>query len=270
MKALNQFGRFLFSRLPPYNPRLYHLCRRYVSRYDAENNSNIQTNGELRFMQQTLVNCQTVFDVGANVGNWAALALQINPKLTIHCFEPSYATYQRLLAQAFPPSVICNNFGLSSATGERLLYVFENGAGINSLYRREGLEDCRGLAPQELVETVRLDTLDNYCKELDIQAIDYLKTDVEGHELEVFKGATEMLEAGRVRIVQFEYGGCNIDARVLLKDIFRFFGKFDYTLCKLYPEGLRQVAHYDQRLENFQYQNWIAIKHGVEELVHLV
>lgn len=269
MKALNQLNRFLFSRLPRYNPRLYHLCQRYVDRYNGENNSNMQTNGELRLMQQTLVNCRTVFDVGANVGHWTAHALNINPGLNVHCFEPSYVTYQQLLAQRFPPSVICNNFGLSSAPGKKTLHVFEDGAGMNSLYRREGLEDGHGLVPQELTETIRVDTLDRYCEEHEIPAIDFLKLDVEGHELEVLGGASGMLEAGHIKIVQFEYGGCNIDARVLLKDLFAFIQQFDYTLFKLCPEKVRQVARYDQRFENFRYQNWVAVKDGFEDFVCL-
>jgi FkbM family methyltransferase len=220
------------------------------------------TNGELRFMRDVLVECRTVFDVGANVGDWTALALGINPTLTVHCFEPSEATYQRLLARAFPGSVICNDFGLDSVRGERSLYVYEEGAGINTLYRREGLEDSHGLLPPERVEVVQLETVDSYCLERGIEEIDYLKADVEGHELEVFRGASRMLKAGRIRIVQFEYGGCNIDSRVLLKDFFTFFSQYGYRLHKLYPEKLRHMARYDQRLENFHYQNWIAVKVG--------
>jgi hypothetical protein len=96
-----------------------------------------------------------------------------------------------------------------------------------------------------------------------VQFIDFLKVDVEGHELEVFKGTKEMLGKGAIKYIQFEYGGCNIDARMLLKDLFNFFLPYHYTLYKIYPHELRHVPRYDQRLENFQYQNWVAVAKGV-------
>ncbi len=89
----------LWNAIPSRNCHLYALCKRYVDRYNSENNDNIHTNGEWRFMQTILPQCATVFDVGANVGDWTALALDINPRLVIHCFEPSVATFQRLQAR---------------------------------------------------------------------------------------------------------------------------------------------------------------------------
>jgi FkbM family methyltransferase len=248
----------LFYSLVPLNTSIYHLCRRYVDFYRGENNDDISTNGELRLMQQVLPQCHVVFDVGAHIGEWTSLALGINPRLSIHSFEPSEVTYERLVGRSFPASVVCNNFGLSSKAEERVLYLFEEGAGINSLYRRQGLESF-GLTTQRHEETVALDTLDHYCQSWDIEGIDYLKLDVEGHELEVFKGASKMLEDERIRIIQFEYGGANIDARVFLKDMVGFLSEFGYAFHKIYPRRLEKIEHYDQTLENFQYQNWIAV-----------
>jgi len=91
-----------------------------------------------------------------------------------------------------------------------------------------------------------------------------MKVDVEGHELEVFKGAQGMLEKGAVKRIQFEYGGCNIDARMLLKDFFAFCAPYRYAFYKIYPHDLRHIPRYDQRLENFQYQNWVALAPGID------
>ena len=82
--------------LLPRTAFLYRVCKRYVDRYNSENNDNIHTNGEWCFMEFILPQCMIVFDVGANVGDWTALALEINPRLQIHCFEPSAVTFQRL------------------------------------------------------------------------------------------------------------------------------------------------------------------------------
>lgn len=256
-KLVSKFGRKALAWLP-FNSHLFKFCQAYVSRHERTVSSNIEANGELRFMQQYLGDCRMVFDVGANIGTWAWRALNINPQIDLHCFEPGRQTYRHLLANNFPPNVHCNNIGLSSSCGEQELYVFERNSALNSLYRRTGLEDGWKLETQKQSETIKLSTLDTYCKLHDVKLIDLLKVDVEGHELEVFKGGTGLFQQQAIRMVQFEYGGCNIDSRVLLKDLFNFLQPSGYRLYKILPHGLQPVARYDTRLENFQYQNWLA------------
>jgi len=247
-------------KILPKNRHIYSFCKSYVDKYNGENNADIRTNGELRVMQRTLGKCQVVFDIGAHIGEWTKLGLAINHTLKIHCFEPSTRTFEALTANEFPPNVVCNNLGFSSVEGEQTLFVFEGASGLNSLYQRHGLENGWGLETQRQQEQVKLDTLEHYCSRNKISEIDFMKIDVEGHELEVFKGGRQLFENARVKMIQFEYGGCNIDSHVFLKDIFQFFENFDYSFYKIYPEGIRNVPRYDQRLETFQYQNWLIIK----------
>jgi FkbM family methyltransferase len=174
------------------------------------------------------------------------------------------------VSRGFAENVVCRNTGLGSVPGERVLYIFDPGAGTNSLYRREGIASMDSSCGPVATETVLVDTLDHYCEVNDLQAIDYLKLDVEGHELEVCKGASRLLEEGRIAMLQFEYGGCNIDARVLLKDLFGFLQQFGYAMFKLYPTRLQLMRNYDQRFENFQYQNWVAAKPSFPALECLV
>lgn len=93
-----------------------------------------------------------------------------------------------------------------------------------------------------------------------MQQIDLLKLDVEGHELDVLKGAKHMLAQGQIKRIHFEYGGTYIDARILLKNFFDLLLPLGYRCYKIYPNSLHLVERYDQVLENFQYSNWLAIK----------
>jgi FkbM family methyltransferase len=248
-------------RLLPDHPLVYRFCQRYVDRYRGENNGDMTTNGELRFLQQLLPQCRTVFDVGANVGQWARLALSINPQLDLHCFEPSRPTFERLQSVGLPANVACNNFGLGAAAEETTLFVFGDGCGTNSLYQRDGLEDW-GLAPNTGQETIRLETLANYCRQRNIPAIDLVKLDIEGHELAALRGMSDWLAAGRIGALQLEYGGCNIDARVFFKDIWDFFMRLPYSFYKIHPCALQKTETYSQALDNFQHQNWAVLRHG--------
>lgn len=243
----------------PYNGHLYNFCKSYVEKHDGDCNGDMATNGELRVMRHFLPGCSVVFDVGAHTGEWSKLARAINPGLAIHCFEPSRDNFDHLTRNVSSPNVTCNPFGLSSEKGERPLFIFRSAPGLHSLYQRQGLEDGWGLKTPQESETAKLDTLENYCAERQIGRIDFLKIDVEGHELEVFKGGRSLFEDGRVGMIQFEYGGCNIDSKVLLKDIFEFFEGMNYNVYKIFPDRLKRFRRYDQRLENFKYQNWLVI-----------
>ena len=246
----------------PCNRLLYRLAKRYVDLHNGENNADIKTNGEFHFIQQYLPRCEIVFDIGANVGHWTSLALKINPAARVHCFEPSRDAFEQLQLNRFPGNVVCNNFGMSSSSRQAKMFAFDKHNTMNSLYARKGLDNL-GLSMQH-EENIVLDTVDRYCLEHGIEFIDLVKMDVEGHEIEVCKGMTRMLSSGQIGTIQFEYGGCNIDARVFLKDIFAFFTGYAYSFYKIYPKELRLVPRYDQRLENFQYQNWAIIKNDMK------
>jgi hypothetical protein len=131
---------------------------------------------------------------------------------------------------------------------------------LASLYRRTGLEDDYKIDTPERGEPVTLTTLDTYCAVAGVAAIDYLKIDTEGHDLQVLRGGERLIERGAVRFIQFEYGASNVESRDLLKDFFAFFAGTRYNLHKIHAEGFSHYPRYNVRLENFQYQNWLVVR----------
>jgi FkbM family methyltransferase len=237
---------------------LYRFCREYSDRFAGENNGDIETNGELHYLKQCIQHCSVVFDVGANRGEWTKLALTLNSSISVHCFEPIEEMFSLLLKNSFPSNVKCNNKGLSSEKGIKEIYL-----GVQSLYARTGLNAGWRISSPGKPERVDLTTLDDYCMENNINKIDLLKCDVEGHEYNVFLGGKKLFSQGKIDRIQFEYGGCCIDARVLLKDIFEFLTGFHYSIYKIMPKGLLHIPEYDQRLENFAYKNFAAVRESV-------
>lgn len=257
VKLARAFARGLFEAVPANCPLLYRACRAYVDRFNGDNNDDIKANGEKCTLRRVLPGCKVVFDVGANVGQWTKLALSVNPAIQVHCFEPGAGAFTELARSSFPSNVVLNNFGLGSTKSEVLLYTVGEAAGTNSLYQRHGVEEFDSVV--HATETVRLDTLDSYCHTHNIHQVDFLKIDVEGHELQVLRGAHEMLVGGAIRFIQFEYGGCYIDARVFLRDVFDSLAGLDYDFYKILPTRLRLIERYSQRLETFQYSNWLLV-----------
>jgi FkbM family methyltransferase len=252
---LRRLARLTVEALPG-REALEAACRLYLDRRRGENDSDPRTNGEAVLLRRVAPRCGTVLDVGASVGDWAALVLSINPQVQLYCFEPSREAFERLIRRGLSGTVRIENVGLGANAGRARLYG-GSGSPLASVYRREGLsiESVPGEAPEE----VGIDTLDSYCQRHDIERIDLLKLDVEGHELAVLEGASGLLEQRRIGIVQFEYGGANIDARVLLRDLWEMLERRGFSLFKLYPGGPVRVARYSQAHENFQLQNWVAV-----------
>lgn len=243
------------------NPRsatIYRQCERYIARHDNDGDWDPEINGEFDFLKKLLPRCHLVFDVGSHIGNWASTALSINPKLDIHCFEASPATHRLLIERVPPLPVTANAFGLGATPETRTLESFGEGNNANSLYRRSGLE-ARGFPPQQTTESVTLDTADAYCARHNIRHIDFMKIDTEGHDLFVLQGAFGLLRAQAIEVLQFEYGGCNIDSRTFLKDFFELLASVDYLPAKIMVGSISVTEAYDSRLENFRYQNWLAL-----------
>jgi len=203
-----------------------------------------------------------IFDVGANKGVFAKMASSIlqreNKEFTIHCFEPSKYTYnllqQKLTGQT---EVILNNLGLGKEQGEFNLYYDEPASGTACLTKRKlnyiGVEfkHC---------ERVSIDTVDHYCEEKNIDFIDLLKIDVEGHELDVLNGAATMMSKKAIEKVSFEFGGCNIDTKTFFKDFFYYFQKHHYSLYRITPSGyFFYIDSYKETYEQFRTTNYLAI-----------
>ena len=244
---------------------LVRVCRSFVDANEGQNNSAFETNGERFLLEKRLTENKpyVVLDVGAHNGEWSAMALELNPAIELHSFEPGGASFDELQSRDWPANVHLNNFGLGEQVGTAELYLFGEESGMNSLYKRQGL-DVTKFGAQSLSEAVQIRTLDDYIQQHSLERIDYLKIDVEGHDLKVFQGGQKAFRNGAVKLVQFEYGGCNIDSRVLLQDLFEFLTGYGYGLHKLFPDGPRPVARYDQRLENFQLANYVAVGQEVD------
>ncbi|MGD0340014.1 MAG: FkbM family methyltransferase [Bacteroidota bacterium] len=255
------------TRHIPKSSTLINACMTYLEKFqktDYENNCNPQTNGEYSLLNLISKNLVTVFDVGANVGDWSAYIASITHGIRyLHIFEPNQAAYQKLQDRFNLEFIMIHRVALSSTVGKASLFVFGEASGLNSLHNRDGLQDGWGIEPTQNIEEVELETIDSFCQKNGILHVDLIKIDTEGHEVNVILGAKGILQQGGIDFIQFEYGGTYIDARKLLKDVFEIFNGLDYTIFLINPDRLIPYPRYDQRLENFQYKNFIIIRNQV-------
>jgi hypothetical protein len=81
--------------------------------------------------------------------------------------------------------------------------------------------------------------LDDFCEQNEVERLDFIKIDTDGHELEVLKGARNVV--GRFRpIVIFEVGIYVMEERgVAFSDYMDFFGALGYSLFN--SSNLREI-----------------------------
>ena len=196
----------------------------------------------------------TIFDVGANFGNWSLLAHRLLPAARIYAFELSPPTFKELEKNIHGGAAIqAFNCGLSDHAGETTFYHYPDKPGETSLIAHPFQNQTSGF---ELKGQLR--TGDAFCAEHGIQKIDLLKIDVEGAESFVLRGFEKMLAGGRISMIQFEYEKLNTVSKFLLKDFYALLEGHGYTLGKIFPTYV-DFRDYDFEHELLWGSNYLAV-----------
>jgi hypothetical protein len=105
---------------------------------------------------------------------------------------------------------------------------------------------------------VKTISLDDFIKNQKLKTIDWLKIDVEGHELSVLKGAKKAIHSQKIGLIQFEFNDMHAYSRTFFKDIEEALPS--YTLYRLLPNGWYPLPPYRPLThEIFGFQNLIAL-----------
>ncbi len=217
-------------------------------------------NGEYKFLRQYLKNNMVVFDVGANIGEYSQYILSINPQVKIFCFEPVLNTYLKLKTnlekEINSGKLVVNNFGLSDTESDAEIFIYEELSGNNSIYFNE----IYGVSTESLhKEKIVLKTLNHYADSENINRIDYLKIDVEGHEFKVIQGSSSLITQKLIGCIQFEYNTNWKVSGATLKDVFDYLVQFGYKFYRLTIWGKIPIKRFNKNLENYKHSNYVAL-----------
>lgn len=178
-----------------------------------------------------------VFDVGANVGQSVDCFRESLGNPIIHSFEPDPESFSELRRRnAAAPDVHLNNFALGSERGTAEL--FQNTCSDMSSLLEGGTESWGTIKGKTRVD---IRTLDDYCSERGVTQIDILKSDTQGYDLEVLKGAEQLLARRRVRLVYIEIIFSRMYERLPRADeVYGFLADHGFSLVSFY------TFHYQQ------------------------
>ncbi|MEI8291588.1 MAG: FkbM family methyltransferase [Verrucomicrobiota bacterium] len=197
-----------------------------------------------------------VFDVGANVGSWTQNLLQLVPGAKVYMFDPSPGC-QAAIREKNLPGVAIIPCALGETPGEMLYYTSSPTDGSASLHPRRDTP-FETFNYRQMIVPVR--TLDEIIETEKIDFVDFMKMDIEGHELFALKGARRALAAGKIRALSFEFGCGNVNSRTFFRDFWDLLGAADFAIYRITPGGKNiLVADYYEDAEYFRgATNYIA------------
>lgn len=218
--------------------------------------------GEYQLLDK-LSNVQTIFDVGCNIGEWSRMARALHPDANIHMFEVVPQTFKKMLSnKVLDNNMQPNNFGLSSTMGTIPMKIRADNDRVSTSVL--SLRHDNSFIADGLVVPG-----DTYCRVQNIQYIDYLKIDTEGHEHSVLEGFTDMLKQEKIACIQFEYGYISILTKKLLIDFYQLLTPYDFVLGKITPDGVK-FKEYHLLDEDFKGPDYFAVHKSRQDIIDAV
>jgi FkbM family methyltransferase len=178
-----------------------------------------------------------VFDVGAHAGATVAEFCRTFASATVHSFEPNPEVFAELVAGVGSlPNVIANNIGLGSKTGSSI-FVDNKSADMSS-FLPPGPDSWGEVLGRRALP---ISTLDEYCAARGVHCVDILKSDTQGYELEVLKGAAQAFARNQVHMVYVE---------LIFNEMYEGMPRFDEVCRSLLDDRFRLVSIYDVYYQN--------------------
>lgn len=219
--------------------------------------------GEKDWIRNYLQNIKNPFiiDVGAHVGDYSKFILENFRTAKIIAFEPHPNTYKKLQLNLIDVNLEnFQSYNIAIGKEETTMYLYDHEQYDGSQHATLYEEVITNIHKSKAIATkVKVTTLDNII-DLQIPIIHLLKIDTEGHELEVLKGAEELLQKHKVLSILFEFNSMNTISKTMFKDFYNYLK--DYDFFRILPGGeiYRVSCKYNPLIDEiYAYQNFVAL-----------
>lgn len=176
-----------------------------------------------------------MIDIGANTGQTTLKFKTYFPGAVIYCFEPIKSTYEILKKNISSLTQVQSfNFAIGDSVTEATVFHRDDSQ-WNSLVSI--LNERAEIAGAES-EKVKVTTLDKFLLEHEISKVSLLKSDTEGFEMNVLKGAENSLKNQVFDFIYIEVGFHPADRQhTYLPELIYYLEKFNYRFSGLFEKA---------------------------------
>ena len=164
--------------------------------------------GERRLFQKlSVLNFETVIDIGANKGDWAEMVLEEAPISKVYAFEPQKSEFDKLvkLSENYPGRLFPYNLALGDAEKSIEIHIHDTSSELS--YIDNQLNQLPLLTGKSTTsESTKMTLFDTFIEsnQDEFKVINFIKIDTEGYEYEVLLGSIKTLLRYSPGFIQIE------------------------------------------------------------------
>jgi FkbM family methyltransferase len=191
-------------------------------------------------------------DVGGFNGHWTDAVINLNKQSKITIFEPDQDNLLVLKNKyANNNNIHIVDKGASNEASSLTYYKLHSDnmavRGGSGFVSRDGYKNHD--FSEKILEVIRIDDIIN-------SHVDLMKIDTEGFEFNAIKGCEKLLSDHRINFIQFEYGGCWLDAGIKLNEVISYLKTFGYFVYDMANDG--NLTPVDSLEDNYLFNNFVA------------
>jgi len=190
----------------------------------------------VKTLKQLIDSKYIILDIGGGFGYYANHFCQFSQKGTVYLFEPYRINLQRCkrhVKPIFPEQIQFIELAVSSSLRNVPLIVDTRNPANNTIGKMPSNPDIRDFT--EIVETI---TIDEFCASKKIKP-NFIKIDVQGHELDCLRGATKTINTNDPLILMVEMDFDNHPDSCA--DIFLFLRSLDFKVFRIVKKKLMEI-----------------------------
>lgn len=194
----------------------------------SSNNNKTTSSEEDKFKWLQNMDIKTVIDVGAHTGQFALQIRKILPDARIYSFEPLSYCFKKLAEKSSQfGNFECFNVALGEEIRDSEIHLNKFSPSSSLLEMKEHTHHFP-FTQESTIETIKVDTLDNFASRLCLEKNILLKIDVQGFEDKVICGGLGTLHQVKIIIVETSFKELYKN-QPLFSDIYQLLTKLDFV-----------------------------------------
>jgi hypothetical protein len=210
-----------------------------------------------KFDKLKILNC---LDIGANIGEFSTQIL-LNKNTKVIAFEPLPGCCEQLAIIEKNNNSRFKYYQNALSNSEKIDYLFFGHTSSSLASLETAINDIPYVkeSNKNKIQVV-IKKLDNFLDNNNFLNIDFIKIDVEGHEMSVVEGGFEFFKKNNIKLIQIEFNWHNLMTNQSIYKYSKIFNNYVTTRLNLIDGKLKIVDPKDFMSNIYHLSNYIFVQ----------